>query len=712
MILLSATHIRRAFGPEPVLDGVSFELRRGERIGLVGPNGAGKTTLMRILAGVDEADGGHIHIPASVRVGYLAQHADFEEGETPRTVAEAALTPLMELAQAAEDAAHALAIATSDPTATDARRHELAEAYEHAQRQAQEHHAYHIGGRIEGVFKGLGITDDQCDQPLATMSGGQQNRVALAALLLAEPDVMLLDEPSNHLDLAATEWLEGYLADPRKTFIVVSHDRFLLDRVTDHTLELFHGTVDRYKGAFSAYWRQKAERVEVQTRTYEKQQEEIEKLKDFIRRNHYGMKATQAEDRRKKLQRIERVAPPRVIEGPPMGFPDGRRSGDVALRAEGMAKSYGKTLFQDLSFDVLRGQRWGVLGPNGCGKTTLVQCLLHHIESDAGRAIHGANVDFGYFDQRMDAIDGQTQAVEAVRPPHREFNEPQRRSLLGRFGVTGDMAFQPFESLSGGERNRVALARIAALHANFLILDEPTNHLDLWSRDSLERSLKTFPGSAMIISHDRYFLNRVVDHMLVFTEMGVKVIDGNYDTFHMLADCWKGGEKPAGTARIAAQSTNRLTAGAASTPDAPVPLPVGGEPSDPIAIGRTPFNRFAVSGEPSDRLAVGGGPSDRLAVGGTPTESATNRRAPASSKKQSTKEAKRKRRFPYRKVADIEADITRHESLIEALEGRLADPAVLRNGAAVKATTVELEQAQEELEELLEHWEEASELNW
>ncbi len=365
----------------------------------------------------------------------------------------------------------------------------LAARYDHLQHELHRQDAYNIDHRIERVLDGLRFRRESFDQPVASLSGGEQNRLLLAKLLLAEPNVMILDEPSNHLDLEATEWLENFLLESSASMIVVSHDRYFLDKVTNRTLELFHSTVEGYAGNFSAYWRQKAERLLVQRRTYEKQQTEIEKAKEFIRRNAYGQKHAQAEDRRKKLERIEPVAPPREIVAPAFRFPEADRSGDIVVRAESVAKAYDRPLFRDLSFDILRGQRWALLGPNGCGKTTLLQCLLGLTTPDAGQVHLGHGVSVGYFDQQLAAVDDQLEAADAVRPKHRQTNQQQRRDLLARFGLRGDRALQTVSSLSGGERCRVALARLAASHANFLVLDEPTNHLDLWARDALEKAL-------------------------------------------------------------------------------------------------------------------------------------------------------------------------------------------------------------------------------
>lgn len=632
MILLGVESVTKHFGPEPVLAGVTFEVRAGERISLVGPNGAGKTTLLKIIAGREEADSGTVQRQGSARLGYLDQQPRFLPGRTVWDEALDALSELTGMVREAESLAHALG-----QTADAAERRRLGERYDRLHHALQHRGGYHLDHKIERVLDGLGFRPESFQQPVEQLSGGQQNRLLMARLLLEEPDLMLLDEPSNHLDMEATQWLEGFLCDSASALLVVSHDRFFLDKVTQRTLELFRGTVESYPGNFSAYRRQKAERLEVQRRTYEKQQTEIAKMEDFVRRHHYGQKHAQAEDRRKKLERIERVELPREIAAPPMGFPPASRTGDVALRVEHLSKAYDRPLFADLTFDMLRGEKWGILGPNGSGKTTLLLCLLGRQTPDAGRFVFGANVRVAYFDQQLAGLDESLPVIEAVRPDGREFTEQQRRDLLARFGITGDMAFQNVASLSGGERNRVALARLSATEANFLILDEPTNHLDLWSRGALEDALQAYDGTVLLVSHDRYFLNQVVDHLLVADGGSFRVLEGNYDAYLQ----WQRQQ------------------------------PVSSPSASAVARGAV----RQVERQPVDKAA------------------------------------RRKRKFPYRKVEDLEIEIAGCEQCIAQLHVAMASPEVLRDGERVKRTMAELERQQQDLAVLYEHWEEAMELN-
>jgi ATP-binding cassette, subfamily F, member 3 len=348
--------------------------------------------------------------------------------------------------------------------------------------------------------------------------------------------VMLLDEPSNHLDIGATRWLEDYLIKQPEAMLIVSHDRYFLNKVVTKVFEMNGKQIASYPGNYEAYWRLRRERYEQQMKTWESQKEYIEKQEEYIRRVHYGQLHKQAASRQKQIDKIERIERPVWIDSPHMHFGEVRRTGDIVLDVEHLSKAYDQPLFTDLTFMLKRGQRMGIMGPNGCGKTTLLKILLGLETPDAGTVAQGHLVEFGYYDQHLHALDGDKQVIRAAWP-HDDIdaNEQAMRDLLGRFGLVGDLVYQTVNKLSGGERSRAALAKLVAQGVNVLILDEPTNHLDLWACDALEQAMLEFEGTAIVVSHDRYFLNRVVDLLLVFEGNGVvKIIYGNYDTYERM----------------------------------------------------------------------------------------------------------------------------------------------------------------------------------
>jgi ATP-binding cassette, subfamily F, member 3 len=633
MLLLSCSDLSRAFDSDPLFREVGFELQSGERVGLVGPNGAGKTTLLRILAGLDQPDTGQVRLHAGARSSILRQDPDFD---SDRTLFAEAKSGLDELVAAHDDLVH-----TAEKLAhsTDRAEHaSLAARYDRLNELLRYHDAYNVDHRVEQILDGLGFRQEDYHRPVETFSGGQQRRLMLAKLLLSAPDVMLLDEPSNHLDIEATRWLENYLSNQHEAMLLVSHDRYFLNRVVTKVFELHNHRVTAYTGNYQAYWRQRQERHEQQLKTWEAQKEYITKQEDYIRRVHYGQLHKQAASRQKALDRLERVERPTMIETPHMQFGEVRRSGDVVLQVDELAKAYDRPLFSDLSFTLQRGQRLGIMGANGSGKTTLLRILMGDEEPTAGKVQRGHLVDFGYYDQHLRSLPDEMPVIRAVWPePDPDVNEQRMRDLLGRFGLIGDQVYQKVGALSGGERSRTALARLVALEVNVLVLDEPTNHLDIWACDALEQALREFDGTALVVSHDRYFLNRVVDLLIVLGDGRAQLIHGNYDTYE------------------------RMRALQAET-------------APPKA----------------DRSRA-------------PT--AANNGDPASGK------TKRKRRFPYRKIEDLEADIAAAETTLKELEERLASPDLYREGDKVKETTRAFEEIKTRLQQLYDHWEEAVELN-
>lgn len=734
-VILNVEHLRKHYGPDPVLADVTFQVREGDKIGLVGPNGCGKTTLLNILSGKDESEKGTIERFSGATIGYLEQRPQTDAAETVLDAGRAALAHLTDAQREAEEIAEKMA----DP-ALGADEHErLARRYDKLHEYLMRHDAYNIEHRVQRILLGVGFREEDMSKSVASLSGGELNRLGLAKLLLEEPDIMLLDEPSNHLDLAATEWLEDFLKATAAAVILVSHDRYFLDRVTNRTFELYAGTVDDYPGNFSKYSVLKEERLAVQKKTYEKWVEEVEKTKDFIRKNHYGKDtAARAEDRRKKLERLEENPPelPRDVSSPPMTFPPASRTGDIVFRIDGLSKGYGeRQLFKNYSFDVQRGERWAILGPNGCGKTTFLKCLLGQETPDEGTVRFGQGVAVGYFDQQLKVVDDQIPVVDAIRPEKKVFEDLQRRKLLAMFGLTGDQQLLKVCNLSGGQRCRAALAKLAADDPNVLILDEPTNHLDLWARKALEKALKDFSGSVIFISHDRYFVDQVADKILVVQpNASYKIVEGNYSTFrHMVAkglvadpflpNALDEPFVPEQTVRAPVKASSDMTHKSSLEHKSAKQLqkskqkqqqqqskpqttqsPVKGKGANKGAIP-------ALDGEQPNANRTNGVPGYKK--GANPEKYAEqNFKAEQGSRKGKPKPEKRKRKFPYRKVSDIEDEIFIRETHMQSLNEDMLKPEILRDGEKMKELQAEIKEEEEAIKRLYEHWEEATELNW
>jgi ATP-binding cassette, subfamily F, member 3 len=643
MILISAHGLGRQYSGDPIFQDLAFEVRAGERIGLVGPNGAGKTTLIQLLARLAEPDYGELYVRPGIRVSLLRQEAAFEPGETLMDVVKSGLASLLDLQRELEEAAHEMSEAEGalDRARAERRYDELRDQMEHQD-------AYSIDHRVEEVLTGLRFVESEFHRPATTFSGGQQSRMMLAKLLLESPDLMLLDEPSNHLDIATTEWLESYLARQPVAMVVVSHDRYFLDKVVNKIWELHRGTITPYPGNYSQYWRLRGEKAKVLERQAERQDEKAADLEAYIRKYGAGQRAKQAHDRERKLERLERdrVETMRDIVGPVMRFDEVDRSGDIVVEAEKLSKAFDTPLFSDLSLAIERGQCVGVIGPNGAGKTTLVKTLIGRERADRGTVKLGHRVTIGYHDQGLNSLDPATSVVRAVRPEDDPtWLEPDVRALLARFGLTGNQAFQTVGQLSGGEKAKAALARLCATGANLMVMDEPTNHLDIWSREALERSIDEFEGTVLVVSHDRYFLNRVADRMVVLGGGHAQVIEGDYETYQYIVQ----------------QERERAAK--------PAPQPESAR-------------------RPSVSLA------------------------PSKGDGKSSAPEKKKRKFPYRKAGDIEREIGELESTVTELEDQLGQPATWRDPVKAVSTQERHIELKQRLEKLYEHWEVALEANW
>jgi ATP-binding cassette subfamily F protein 3 len=536
MSLLVATQLGKAFGALDVFEGVDLRIEAGDRIGFVGSNGAGKTTLLRVLAGAEVPTTGIIHRKRGLTVGYLPQDPP-PAGEM--TLHEAMLRVFAQLqAQGAalrELEAELATAARAQGNSVMAGEHyqDLLEAYGRAQTQYEIAGGYTYELRIAQVLGGLGFNEDEHGKVLAHLSGGERTRALLAQLLLQEPDLLLLDEPTNHLDLEAVEWLEETLLHWHGALVIVAHDRYLLDRVATRIWDMELGRVEIYRGNYTAYHRQREARKARQIREWEAQQEFVEKTEDFIRRNLAGQRTREAQGRRTRLERflrddaVERPLAERKIR---LGLTTQIRSGDLVLATKDLVVGYDQPLFRSPDLEVRRGDRVALIGPNGAGKTTFLKTILAQVPPLSGKIRFGASVEVGYLAQAQAGLRPDQPVLDAILEV-RNLPISQARNFLGQFLFSGDEVYRPIGTLSGGQRSRVALARLTLRGANFLLLDEPTNHLDLVSQEILEDVLRRFPGTVLLVSHDRYLVQALATRIWRVEGDDLRVYKGNYQEY-------------------------------------------------------------------------------------------------------------------------------------------------------------------------------------
>jgi ATP-binding cassette subfamily F protein 3 len=533
--LLTLTDAAFDYGREKILAGVGLSVHAGTRYALVGPNGAGKTTLLGVLAGELTLHGGQRTLAGGVSWRYLRQESVLalaEDEACPVRVAVREKAYAHELALQGELEAIGRQLAAATDAVAQAA---LVRRQGKLQTEFERLDGYTLEPRLEAALRGVGLPPAVWDHSLSSLSGGERRRAALAATLLGHADLLLLDEPTNHLDLASCEWLEAHLIERPGAAVIISHDRWFLDRVAERTLHLERGRLVDYGGNYTFYLRAAGERRKQDTAAWQRQRDHIRQTEAFIRKNIEGQKTKQAQARRKQLEKLERVDRPAAVEQLyRFDLKPVRESGGTVLQAEGLAKGYGdRPLFAGVDLHVVRGERVGVLGPNGCGKTTLLRILAGQEQPDRGRVVRGHNVDLGVYDQNLELVSdhhtvlGEMQAVD----PTALIGD--LRSYLAAFGFGEDMIDRPVASLSGGERGRLALLRLIKEGHNTLLLDEPTNHLDIRARESLEQALASYPGTLVMVSHDRRFLDRLVERLILFPEPGdatpgVRVFLGHY----------------------------------------------------------------------------------------------------------------------------------------------------------------------------------------
>ncbi len=635
--------VHKGYGAHDILEGVTCQVNPGEKIGLIGRNGAGKSTMFKLIMGLETPDTGRIIRATGLSLGLLEQHPHFEPDVTVIDAAQSVFADLQRMEIEMQRIEHEM----SDHQGENDLLNELLEQYSELQHAYEERGGFTYHARAEEVLLGLGFTKDDFEKLAVSLSGGQQGRLHLGMLLLKEPDVLLLDEPTNHLDLRAVEWLEEFLLEYKSAYVVISHDRFLLDRVTMRTIELDRGKTQSFEGGFTEYIEKRDALREIQQRHFEKQQEEIEKTKEFIRRNLAGQKTKQAKSRRTLLARMERIEAPTVDRAQGnFTMREVSRTGEQVVIMDDLRVGYdGKPVAGPFNVTFRRAEKIGIVGPNGAGKTTLLKTLLGNLPPIAGDLVWGSGVKTGYYDQRLESLSLDNTIIGELQHGNLHATEVELRSFLAQFLFLGDDVYKQIRTLSGGERGRLALAKLIYSKANVLILDEPTNHLDIASCEALEMAIIRYPGTCVIVSHDRYFLDNVATRLLWLEPGGSRDFDGSY------TELWETRQQEQ---REAARRERE-----AQNPPPPAPEPV--EVAAPTA--------------------------------------------PAPAKKNNAPKKKKKGRAP----GVIETDIAETEGKIAAVSETMADPAVAADPAKFAEKHAEYETLTAKLEGLYAEWEEANE---
>ncbi len=527
MIALSCTGLEKSYGIDTILEDIGFTVNVKDKVGLIGVNGAGKTTLMKILMGIESRDAGDLFIAKDMTVGYLEQNTNLDIHQSAYDYCEEVFSDIYELEQQMRSLEHQM---QEDHSAS------ILDEYSHLQEKFEALEGYATASKIRGVLSGLGFSETDYARPINQLSGGQKSRVGVARLLLRKPEILLLDEPTNHLDISAIKWLEGFLVDYPGTIIMISHDRYFLDQITNRIFEIENGQLIEYNGNYTQFIIQKKANYEAELKKFEAQQKEVQKQEQLIRKfKERGTEklAKRAKSREKRLSHVEMIEQPKLFKAHfKIDLKSGMPSGKDVLVAKELRKSYGeKNVFEHVSFEIYRGDRIGLIGPNGVGKTTLFKVLLNQLLPDSGELTWGHHIIPGYYDQEMNTLNLDHTVLEEIHNDNPKLTLTEVRSLLGAFLFSGDDIDKIISQLSGGERGRVALLKLMLSTSNLLFLDEPTNHLDIYSKETLEEALTNYDGTMMTISHDRYFLNKVCTKIYELSKDGIQVYWGNYDYY-------------------------------------------------------------------------------------------------------------------------------------------------------------------------------------
>ena len=531
MILLTLQNVNKSFVMNEVLKDVNLTLQEGQRMGLVGVNGSGKSTLFRLISGSMEPDSGTISLVRGTTVGMLTQDADIQSDLTIQQELERVFEPVRQMEARLRQMEAEMAEKHGDAAAFE----QLSHAYSRLMDRFEDAGGYEWPSRIQGVLAGLGFARGRETQPASLLSGGEKTRLCLARLLLTQPDLLMLDEPTNHLDLASTRWLEDTLKKYRGTVLVISHDRYFLNAVCDCMAELSMKRLTQYQGNYDRFAVQRQENLVRQLKEYKLQQAEIARQEAIIARyrmynREKSIKA--AESREKRLEKLERIEKPMSEQKVRFNFTARRRTGDDVLMVKDLKKGFeGRTLFEHLDLHLRSGDRVAVIGPNGVGKTTLLNIIAGKLPQDAGTVAFGSNIDLGYYDQQQAQLHPEKTVLDELWDDFPRLEADRIRGVLALFLLTGEDVFQTVGTLSGGERGRVALAKLMLKQDNVLLLDEPTNHLDMYSREVLEAALDEFEGTILTVSHDRYFINKVATKVIEMSPEGAVEYLGNYDDY-------------------------------------------------------------------------------------------------------------------------------------------------------------------------------------
>ncbi|MDQ0115712.1 ABC-F family ATP-binding cassette domain-containing protein [Paenibacillus harenae] len=641
-MLLQVSNITKSYGVDVVLSNISMQVLERERIGLVGVNGAGKSTLLKIIAGELTADSGDIHKAKETKIGYLAQNSGLNSDRTIVAEMRAVFAHLLDAEQELRD----LEVKIADPALHDDEKRyaDTLERYAKRSDWFREQGGFEINTRINSVLHGMGFGQFPPDTRISTLSGGQKTRLALARILLQAPDLLMLDEPTNYLDIETLTWLESYLRGYSGAIVVVSHDRYFLDALAQTIIEIERHVSKRYTGNYSRYMELKAADYESNMKQYEKQQDEISRLEQFIQKNIVRASTTKrAQSRRKALDKMDRLDKPMGdLKKAYFSFEIERMTGKDVLDVSGLSVTFpgqSKPLFNNVSFQLSRSETVALIGPNGIGKSTLLKVLVGQNEPTSGFLRWGTNVKIGYYDQEHTRLNGNNTVLEEVWSAYSHMEEARIRTVLGNFLFSGEDVLKRVSSLSGGEKARVSLAKLMLAQANVLILDEPTNHLDLFSKEVLEAALMDYEGTLLFISHDRYFLNKMAERIVELKPSGTDHFLGNYDD--MIEK--KSEIEEARLEALAKQSTNS---------------------SKSAAIDNAPATSY-----------------------------------------EADKQAKREERSRQRKVEQLEQDIANGERQIAELEEKLADPAIFNDYVRIQEIQAEIEKHKTALANAYEEWE-------